>query len=311
MNGLVERLGWAGAGALIFVAFVLLVCRVGAIHPAVKVWLCRLAFLKPLMALLWAPSVVVSLPKAGSASDSGVLACYLALLWAVGTALVAAHAWRAWRGARLLVVASHKIPGVPGLRSLLEALGLGGLEVRVLAGLHEPCVVGLVRPRLIVPHEAWFDRGVLIHEAAHIRSRDIRWNLFGWFAYAAFWFVPGMGRLLREASLWQEVQADRIARIHGAVAPSQQAQTLLAMLERSSAPSWAVASLSGDAANVARRVAVMFRSRHSTWALIVVLPLILGLAVPLRPQQPIRSPLASRVAALDNWPSIAAPIASQ
>lgn len=269
---ILERLFWAGFAALVATAIALLVGRISQIHPSVKVWICRLVFVKSMVCILWAATFVL----AGATGSHAILlpaalAWYLLGAWIVGMVLVFTQLIKSCRAAARL-------------RLLSRPLQSTGTELRSCDGLTEPCVVGMVRPCIVMPTDLNISDAVLAHELAHVRNRDLLWNAIAWSAYAVLWFVPGLGRLTQEMWLWQEARADMMARSEAAIAPEDQARLLLSFASRPAPVSVAMVAMSGHARVVDRRIRAMFNTRFSAWVALGVVTLALFAFVPFKVQ---------------------------
>lgn len=167
----------------------------------------------PLLAVLL-PEIVIRLPiaQAGTASvtvhqtffpansdGSASSFPWLLLLWLAGVATVLAHmligyvsVWRLCRSTQSIQEESWN--------SLLttERLRIGlRKQPRLLthASAIVPCTFGLWNTCIVLPAEcvAWplvRKRSVLIHELAHIRRRDLLWQLLANLTCAFWWFQP-------------------------------------------------------------------------------------------------------------------------
>src|SRR5690606_8191191 len=104
-------------------------------------------------------------------------------------------AWLQWRLRR----DSHESPGE--LKGIMEeaarAVRLGSPpRLRETALVESPAVFGLFRPCLLLPHgfaerlEPHEIRHVLLHEAAHLKRRDLVVNWLMALAQAIHWFNP-------------------------------------------------------------------------------------------------------------------------
>lgn len=89
--------------------------------------------------------------------------------------------------------------------------------VRISNSVSQPMVMGLFRPGIILPRrwvieadEDYFE-AVLAHELAHIKRRDLVHLLIERIAGAVWFFHPAMHRWIRQAALWREMAADRLA----------------------------------------------------------------------------------------------------
>lgn len=89
--------------------------------------------------------------------------------------------------------------------------------VRVSKTVSQPLVMGLFKPGIILPQrwsiEADEERleAVLAHELAHILRRDLVNLLIERIAGIIWFFHPAMHRWIRQAALWREMAADRLA----------------------------------------------------------------------------------------------------
>jgi len=265
----IDRLLWASIGGLLFVVAVLAACRFIPFHPAVKVWACRAAVVKLLVGLVWGIAWQVPAHPTG---EVPYLHGYLAAIWSLGFLVVAIGAVAGYRRSCSLHAASRPC----------DRLHLNRCAVREIDAIEEPFVIGVLRPTLVLPAKREIEPAVLAHELAHIAHRDLAWNLLAWIAYAVFWFVPGIGRLLRELELWQEARADFEARLATSIGAEAQATVLLEALRVRGRESWAVANFTGDAALVARRLSAMFERGYSAPLAVCAALILLPLAVPIR-----------------------------
>ena len=122
--------------------------------------------------------------------------------WAAGVVLILGLvAVRQWRAVRRL--ASLPEPNNPRLLRIygdcLRVAGLAGSRVRLAASPHaaEIAVIGLLRARrIVVPTDMTARypeaeiRGILLHELAHIRRRDLPRNWLALGVVALHWFNP-------------------------------------------------------------------------------------------------------------------------
>lgn len=260
------NLFWIGLGAFVSIGLALAVCHIRSLHPGVKVWICRLAILK----ILVSTGFAISVPTAITASThSSVLNTYLVATWCVGFAIVLWHSLKAYRTSAAL------------LRFAAPTNRVEGIHCREATYLPEPCVVGVLRPVLLLPKGEEVSDSIIHHELAHIRHGDTIFTFLGWVAHGIVWFVPGCGKLVREHSLWQEAWADLTARRNLGLRPGAQARTLLNACDRCRQASAAL-GYHGDAKMVERRIQAMFIPKYSCLAAVLLLVLVLASSVPVR-----------------------------
>lgn len=53
-----------------------------------------------------------------------------------------------------------------------------------------PCVVGIIKPRIIIPEEMKVNEYVIAHEKAHIKNRDNLWRIVAILVAIVHWFNP-------------------------------------------------------------------------------------------------------------------------
>ncbi|MFG2091282.1 M56 family metallopeptidase [Spirillospora sp. NPDC048824] len=130
-------------------------------------------------------------------------------------------------------------PVPPALRALADRLGLGA-RIRVIA---TSCPFALTygprRPHVLVS-TGLLDvlneeelAAVLVHERAHLRSRDPLKNLCTRVILARHFYLPGVARLRRRFTMGRELAADRrAAALHGTTALAG------SLLQVSEGPAW-------------------------------------------------------------------------
>ena len=182
------------------------------------------------------PPVSLVVPVSGGAC--GALALGVAAGWALG---VGAMLLRLVRDARALVrLRGASAPASAQVRaSLRRAMrrGLvGAASVLRAAAVASLQVSGCGRPWLLVPHglaarltPAELD-AVLLHELAHVRRGDLRWNLLQRVVLSLLWFHPVAWRLQAGLARERERCCDALAVRHGA-SPVALARALVKLAE--------------------------------------------------------------------------------
>lgn len=157
------------------------------------------------------PVLVQALPGAGLRLDAGLpvaaaiaapaLASWLVPLWLLGALLwAAALSWRQRRFVRSL--------------GRLERIDAGRLRAEAVDGL--PAVVGLLRPRVVLPcdfaarYTPEEQRLVLAHEQVHLRRGDPWANALAALVLCLHWFNPVMHYALRRFRHDQELACDAV-----------------------------------------------------------------------------------------------------
>ena len=159
-----------------------------------------------------------------------------------------------------------------------------------------PRVVGVLRPRVVVPEGLAPDAAAMAHahETAHVRRRDPQWSLVAEAVCLAFWFVPPVWLAARAMRAEAEAACD--AETLRATAASRQAYARLLLDHAGPAPALA---LGGPARRLARRILMLENTPKPLPRLAVAATLALGLAalLPWRAEAqtaPIRAEVAMR-----------------
>lgn len=183
------------------------------------------------------------------------LALPLAGLWVMGGL---AMLLRLVREARQLA-RLHCRRAPAGLRRTVHRLASGHMGMAMpdvkLAQVTSPQVVGLWRAVVLVPEtlvhlpQAECD-ALLLHELAHVKQSDFRWNLLQRIALAALWFHPAAWMLYRRVMREREMRCDALALRHGA-SPLALARGLIRLAEHR-APAALAMAVTGDGDFVAR-----------------------------------------------------------
>ena len=93
-------------------------------------------------------------------------------------------------------------------------LGVSAPEMIVCEAISTPAVTGLLRPRLLLPHERYDVqelRYILRHELCHLKRRDMLLKLVLLAANAMHWFNPVVYLMLRQADEDIELACDSAA----------------------------------------------------------------------------------------------------
>ena len=196
-------------------------------------------------------AAIVALPSALDDARSG-LALGVAVVWGVGAAVMLL---RLAHEARLLARVRHQ-PAPAAVDAALRRTARVGLvdtmpQIRE-AAVASPQVAGWRRPLLLMPHglsailaAAELD-AVLLHELAHVRRGDLRWNLLQRVVLALLWFHPVAWSLQASVARERERCCDALAVRHGAQ-PTALARALVKLAEAGARPTLAMTMSRGGA----------------------------------------------------------------
>ena len=300
------RASWQGGIAL---ALVWCICRfVPRISPAFKVWLWRLACLKLLVALFWSatidlpllarPAEVATTPEPTGAHSAVPLVPVemmnipdkvdqpsfaatdvLLVIWMVGVLAGAVRLAHQWRHSALLRRDSSLISD-GALQELCVAFRIRRVpELRQSHAIRAPVLVGMFKPRVIVPNNA---KGaaltmMLAHELAHLKRRDLLWGWLPAVCHTLFFFHPLLWLSRREGLLAQETACDEFALRYSGAAPAAYGNMLVDLLGvRVPTPQFGTLGICENIQNVKRRILSMKminerKSRGLTIALLIVI----------------------------------------
>lgn len=166
-------------------------------------------------------------------------------------------------------------------------LGVSAPEMIVCEAISTPAVTGLLRPRLLLPHERYDVqelRYILRHELCHLKRRDMLLKLVLLAANAMHWFNPVVYLMLRQADEDIELACDSAA-TDGLELPERAAysRTLLAAVQSSVRALPATTCFGGTVERLKRRITnvlgVQKKRGLGIVALVLALTLTAGCAV--------------------------------
>ena len=254
--GLGERFQWRAAPA--------------AVQPAVSF----------VMQDILAPAVVVIAAPASVPQSAPVLPWLLLTVWALGSAVVLMSWWRQWLPLRSALRDATPV-------RLNAQYGADDLAVLSSPSMPEPGVIGIRRPRLLLPAGVVERltpaqmRALIAHERCHIRCHDNLAAAIHMVVEALFWFHPAVW--LIEARLIDERERacdEMVLRSGGQ--PSDYAEGILEVCRQSvGIQLTCVAGVSGS--NLRARVEAIMRNeigrpmtRCRRWALAVAVAAAVG-----------------------------------
>ena len=166
-------------------------------------------------------------------------------------------------------------------------LGMSAPEMIVCEAISTPAVTGLLRPRLLLPHEHYDVqelRYILRHELCHLKRRDMLLKLVLLAANAMHWFNPVVYLMLRQADEDIELACDSAA-TDGLELPERAAysRTLLAAVQSSVRALPATTCFGGTVERLKRRITNVLGAQKKRGfgvvALVLALTLTAGCAV--------------------------------
>lgn len=166
-------------------------------------------------------------------------------------------------------------------------LGVNAPEMIVCEAISTPAVTGLLRPRLLLPHEHYDVQElcyILRHELCHLKRRDMLLKLVLLAANAMHWFNPVVYLMLRQADEDIELACDSAA-TDGLELPERAAysRTLLAAVQSSVRALPATTCFGGTVERLKRRITnvlgVQKKRGLGVVALVLALTLTAGCAV--------------------------------
>lgn len=166
-------------------------------------------------------------------------------------------------------------------------LGVSAPEMIVCEAISTPAVTGLLRPRLLLPHEHYDVqelRYILRHELCHLKRRDMLLKLVLLAANAMHWFNPVVYLMLRQADEDIELACDSAA-TDGLELPERAAysRTLLAAVQSSVRALPATTCFGGTVERLKRRITNVLGAQKKRGlgvvALVLALTLTAGCAI--------------------------------
>ena len=160
-------------------------------------------------------------------------------------------------------------------------LGVSAPEMIVCEAISTPAVTGLLRPRLLLPHERYDVqelRYILRHELCHLKRRDMLLKLVLLAANAMHWFNPVVYLMLRQADEDIELACDSAA-TDGLELPERAAysRTLLAAVQSSVRALPATTCFGGTVERLKRRITNVLGAQKKRGLGVVALVLALTL----------------------------------
>lgn len=167
------------------------------------------------------------------------------------------------------------------LSNTARDLGVSAPEMIVCEAISTPAVTGLLRPRLLLPHERYDVqelRYILRHELCHLKRRDMLLKLVLLAANAMHWFNPVVYLMLRQADEDIELACDSAA-TDGLELPERAAysRTLLAAVQSSVRALPATTCFGGTVERLKRRITNVLGAQKKRGLGIVALMLALTL----------------------------------
>lgn len=222
--------------------------------------------------------------KAGFAKPTRGSGAWLFLAWLTGV-LICLVRWatcvtkvRRWRAAAR---GKGDAPEHAVLRKLSLEMGLRRVSGLVwLAEVGSPVLVGIRKPLILLPerlHKSFNASElelVLSHELAHVRRRDLLWNLLLLTGHALFFFHPLVWLARREWLLAQELACDEVVLASQTGRIAEYGAALMKVIEGRFTPSMnshsAAAGVAASGQNLKRRFAAMKQIRKTSSARLAI-----------------------------------------
>lgn len=206
------------------------------------------------------------------------------------------------------------------LHQLSQSMSVRRPVVLIHGDTGSPCVIGIRNPCVLVSdviaRESRLDvlRDVLAHELAHVRRRDLLWNLLPVTVSCLFYFHPLLWLLRRELAVQTEIATDELAMRASGCLPRQYAASLLGLVVLPSRQQEFLLGYGVTFRGLRRRIDSIYRHRDESWwrnctARLAVIALALTCIVPWRLTVRAESSLRAQedstsevLRAGDDWP---------
>jgi beta-lactamase regulating signal transducer with metallopeptidase domain len=171
----------------------------------------------------------------GAAAGAETSWSWLAVVWGVGTLVVALRFARGLIAARRLALSSEPAREDSwrvAQREAAASLGITtSVDVRRSDAIESPMTIGVLHPRVLLPAaaESWSPerlRTVLVHELGHVRRHDILIQLCAQIACALYWWNPLVWIAATRLRIEREHACDDLV-LSAGVRPSSYAADLL------------------------------------------------------------------------------------
>lgn len=212
----------------------------------------------------------------------------LIVCWLIGTMIGSILFLISLAGQSIRLSRLRRIDDEDWGNSVTTAAKILGIDRRIVALESDeaciPAVVGVLRPRLLVPRQ-WRTWGltqrhyILLHELAHVKRRDVLAQLLGRLALLVYWCNPLFWHALRQLRIERELASDDCVLLAGQTA-SDYAEQLLRTLRCYRPVRVATGIAMGQSSRLDQRVrAILDPQRRrdpigSRWA--IILPCLVG-----------------------------------
>lgn len=203
---------------------------------------------------------------------------WLLIAWSCGVLVGLTNLLRQWLAVRKMLLSLAPVTNASVLDAVREAcqrLGISRLPaVRVSNDSGAPCLMGIVRPVIVLPStilescSAEALNAALTHELAHVKRQDLLWNWLPALAEVLFYFHPLVWLARREWRLAQEIATDELAVTASQFDPAQYAGLLLELVAQcrpSAIRPHLVVGVSETYTQLSRRMAAMLTFQKLTW----------------------------------------------